>query len=55
MDIATIQATFDRIAAPYVRALGLQIVACNEHQTDRRKLERGAVVERGGDGAHTKA
>lgn len=48
MDLQTIQATLEAVAAPYVKALGLQVIASNEHQTTLRMPVTPALVHVGG-------
>jgi len=48
MDIAAIQDMFDRIAAPYVRTLGLQVIAASEHQTTLRMPITPELIHVGG-------
>jgi uncharacterized protein (TIGR00369 family) len=48
MDLQTIQTTLDTVAAPYVKALGLQVTAADAHRTTLRMPVTPALVHGGG-------
>jgi uncharacterized protein (TIGR00369 family) len=48
MDLHAIQSTLDHVAAPYVKALGLQVTAADPHRTTLRMPITPALVHGGG-------